>query len=157
MNEISITKEFSWDMAHMLAGHDGLCKNLHGHTYKMQVEVCKNIGTVITDDSDASHGMIIDFKDLKNIINAKVIEPLDHAFIYRKDSSDPLEKELAEILKKYDRKILGVNYRTTVEELTLNIFNELDTYLDAMDIQLKSIKIWETPESFAEVKRGDNI
>ncbi len=34
-----IAKEFSFDMAHMLDGHDGKCQNLHGHTYKLQVEV----------------------------------------------------------------------------------------------------------------------
>ena len=34
-----IAKEFNFDMAHMLDGHDGKCKNLHGHTYKLQVEV----------------------------------------------------------------------------------------------------------------------
>lgn len=34
-----VSKEFSFDMAHILDGHDGKCRNLHGHTYKLQVEV----------------------------------------------------------------------------------------------------------------------
>ena len=32
-----VSKEFSFDMAHLLDGHDGKCQNLHGHTYKLQV------------------------------------------------------------------------------------------------------------------------
>lgn len=32
-------KQFTFDMAHMLDGHDGKCQNLHGHTYILQVEI----------------------------------------------------------------------------------------------------------------------
>ena len=38
-----IAKEFNFDMAHMLDGHDGKCKNLHGHTYKLQVECSRRV------------------------------------------------------------------------------------------------------------------
>ena len=152
MSNVSITKEFSWDMAHMLAGHEGLCKNLHGHTYKMQVEVCRNSGGVI-EGLECSNGMVIDFKDLKNIVKTKIIDPLDHAFIYWTNSTDPLENEIANLLIKNGRKVFGVNFRPTAEEMALNFFNELDKYLSLSGIELKRIKIWETPESFAEVKR----
>ena len=38
-----IAKEFSFDMAHLIDGHDGKCQNLHGHTYKLQVEVAGDL------------------------------------------------------------------------------------------------------------------
>ena len=37
MNFIRVTKEFKFEMAHALLGHDGPCKNIHGHTYALSV------------------------------------------------------------------------------------------------------------------------
>ena len=76
-----VSKEFSFDMAHLLDGHDGKCQNLHGHTYKLQVEVCGNLYA-----SGAKQGMVIDFSDLKSIVKRAVLDPMDHAFIYDQTS-----------------------------------------------------------------------
>ena len=35
---MKIAKEFRWEMGHRLPEHFGLCKNIHGHSYKMIVE-----------------------------------------------------------------------------------------------------------------------
>ena len=72
-----IAKEFSFDMAHMLDGHDGKCKNLHGHTYKLQVEVA---GELVAEG--AKRGMVMDYADLKTIVKTHILDPMDHAFIY---------------------------------------------------------------------------
>ncbi|WDC84441.1 6-carboxytetrahydropterin synthase [Caloramator sp. mosi_1] len=52
---LTVSKEFNFEAAHMLSEHQGDCKNLHGHSYKMIVEVT----------GDIKNGMVIDFKDLK--------------------------------------------------------------------------------------------
>ncbi len=39
---IRLTKEFTFETGHALYGYDGLCKNVHGHSYKLAVTV---IGT----------------------------------------------------------------------------------------------------------------
>ncbi len=36
---MNISKEFNWDMSHRLPFHHGHCKNIHGHTYKLRVEI----------------------------------------------------------------------------------------------------------------------
>jgi len=59
-NQVTVCKEMTFDCAHMLSGHNALCKNLHGHTYKVQVSV-----TGYKLDKGSSQDMIIDFKDLK--------------------------------------------------------------------------------------------
>ena len=48
---ISITKEFKWAMCHRLQEHKGLCKNLHGHNYKLLLTVV-NPNTVFREDRD---------------------------------------------------------------------------------------------------------
>lgn len=155
MGKVTITKEFSWSMAHLLAGHEGLCKNLHGHNYKMQIEVTRKMEDVIMSEIN-SQGMVIDFKDLKQLIIDKIVEPLDHAFMYWINSPDPLEHEIAEILIKNERKVAKVNYRPTAEEMAMNFFTTLTEELSILNLELRAVKVWETPTSFAEV-RGELI
>ena len=65
MNEIRITKLFSFETGHALYGYDGKCRNVHGHSYKLSVTV---IGTPIQDVNHVKFGMVIDFSDLKTIV-----------------------------------------------------------------------------------------
>lgn len=73
MQKIYITKKFSFDAAHKLVGYKGKCKNLHGHTYYLEVTVGGNI--------NKKTGMVIDFHLLEDIINKQIISLLDHTFI----------------------------------------------------------------------------
>lgn len=152
MKRVSITKEFTWDMAHMLGGHEGLCKNLHGHTYKMQVEVCRIDGDVIKN-CEASKSMVVDFKDLKNIVKAKIVEPLDHAFMYWNQSPDAAEHQIADILRSTGKKVVEVNFRPTAEEMAIDFFDQLSKDLEDCGLDVLCIRVWETPSSFAEVKK----
>ena len=73
---MKIAKEFNWEMGHRLPEHFGKCKNIHGHSYKMMVEL----------DGDVNdNGMVMDYYDLKKIVNP-IVENLDHAFmVYEQD------------------------------------------------------------------------
>ena len=84
-----ISKEFSFDMAHLLDGHDGKCQNLHGHTYKLQVEISGDLY-----ESGAKKAMVIDFSDLKSIVKKVILDPMDHAFIYDQTN----EREIARFI-----------------------------------------------------------
>ena len=48
-NNIRISKEFKFETGHALYGYDGLCKNVHGHSYKLTVTL---VGTPITDSKN---------------------------------------------------------------------------------------------------------
>lgn len=67
-----ITKEFTFDSAHKLIDYNGLCSNLHGHTYKLQVTLKGKI---------KDNGMIVDFKILNEVITNEIIKNLDHKFL----------------------------------------------------------------------------
>lgn len=64
-----LCREFHFDAAHFLPNYKGKCENLHGHTYKLEIVI---EGDVKKD------GMIIDFVKMKTIVEAEVIEKLDH-------------------------------------------------------------------------------
>jgi 6-pyruvoyltetrahydropterin/6-carboxytetrahydropterin synthase len=66
---ISITKIVEFEAAHHLPGHKGRCHNLHGHSYKLEVEV----GGIINAD-----GMIMDFGILKIVMENLVDDYFDH-------------------------------------------------------------------------------
>ena len=66
MTKIRITKKFDFEAGHALFGYDGKCKNIHGHSYKLFVTV---IGEPINDSSHIKNGMVIEFGDLKTILN----------------------------------------------------------------------------------------
>ena len=69
-NTIRISKEFRFETGHALFGYDGLCKNVHGHSYKLTVTL---IGKPIIDSNNVKFGMIMDFSDLKKIIKRCVV------------------------------------------------------------------------------------
>ena len=79
---LTVTKSVKFDAAHVLTNHQGLCKNLHGHTYRVEASV--------TQAPEDTADMVIDFKDLKRVCEEVILARFDHAFIY--DSSSVGEK-----------------------------------------------------------------
>ena len=151
MADIKITKEFTWCMAHMLANHAGKCRNIHGHTYKMQVEVAQKEGGLVHAPGKTDHGMVLEFNDLKDIVNRVIIDELDHAFLYWTESTDPMEHEIAVILKKYGRKLVEINYRPTAEEMAVNFQMQINAEIEKHGVYVSSLTVWESPTSFAKV------
>lgn len=147
---ITATKEFKWEMAHMLTGHKGLCQNIHGHSYKMQVTVSRISRTI---QSGSSEGMVLDFSDLKSIVEDTLINRLDHAFMMN-GSATGLERELLHMLHG-KVKIYVVDYRPTAENMARDFYEVISKQLEDLDktITLESVKIWETATAYAEYRR----
>ena len=133
---LTVTKSVKFDAAHVLTNHQGLCKNLHGHTYRVEVSVAQ----ASNDDSD----MVMDFKDLKRTCEEVILERFDHAFMY--DSTSAAESEIAAVVMKHGMRSVALPYRSTAENLTRHFFRELRVRIP----RLKSVRVWETPDSFAE-------
>lgn len=115
-----VTKEFTFDSAHFLRDYKGKCENMHGHTYKLQVSV--------EGDRDES-GLVIDFVELKRVVNEKIIDKLDHTNL---------------------NDVLDVN--PSAENIVEWIWNELWPDFSTERYHLYAVKLWETPTSFAEFK-----
>lgn len=72
-SEVVITKHFTFEAAHVLPRHPGKCSRVHGHSWALWVSV---IGPV-----DEESGFVVDYGDLKKLVNTIVIEPLDHSWL----------------------------------------------------------------------------
>ncbi|MBR4116354.1 MAG: 6-carboxytetrahydropterin synthase [Bacteroidales bacterium] len=147
MTKIRITKEFVFDMAHALSNYDGKCKNIHGHTYKLFVTL---IGIPCEDCSSPKNGMVLDFGDLKNIVKIPIVDVFDHALVV------PANKGF-EDLRKYQEtdKYIEVPFQPTCENLTIYIANIIRSKLPD-SVSLYSIRLYETPTSYAEWFADDN-
>ena len=153
--KITATKEFVWDMAHLLPGHNGLCKNLHGHTYKLQVTVSNTESVII---GGPSAGMVIDFKHLKEIVNSVIVDRYDHAVVLQRQSGDAFESALIDLCILHKKKMVLTHYRTTAENMVRDFAWQIGQALEDLGqgkLVLEKVRLYETPTSYAEWIRED--
>jgi 6-pyruvoyltetrahydropterin/6-carboxytetrahydropterin synthase len=143
MSKVRITKQFTFEMAHALFGYDGKCKNIHGHSYKLDVCV---IGEPIKDKNNPKFGMLIDFGDLKQIVKSEVVDIMDHAIMLNIHSP---HKTLAQELKASGHDIVEVDYQPTSENMVIDFAKKIQSKLPK-NMKLHSIKLRETGTAFAE-------
>ncbi len=143
MSNIRITKQFSFETGHALYGYDGKCKNVHGHSYRLDVTV---IGQPISDTSNVKYGMVIDFGDLKKIVKEEIVSVFDHATVFNQNTP---HVELAMDLKNRGHNILLVDYQPTSEMMVIDFAEKIKARLPE-NIKLHSLKLQETATSFAE-------
>lgn len=149
MSRIRITKEFTFETGHALYGHDGKCKNIHGHSYKLSVTV---LGNPVSDSNDPKFGMIMDFSDLKKIVKEEIVDRFDHATIFNKNTP---HIELANNLKSLGHNVVLVDYQPTSEMLVTDFADKIKNRLPK-NIKLFSLKLRETASCYAEWYANDN-
>ena len=142
-NKVRVTKQFKFETGHAIYGYDGLCKNVHGHSFKLDVTI---IGQPITDPDHVKNGMVIDFGDLKTIVNQEIVDPFDHATVLNVNSP---HKEIADEMESRGHKILRVSYQPTCEMMIIDFALKLKAKLPN-HLKLYSLKLRETETAFAE-------
>jgi 6-pyruvoyltetrahydropterin/6-carboxytetrahydropterin synthase len=147
-DKIRITKEFKFETGHALYGYDGLCKNVHGHSYKLSVTI---IGSPIQDQSHVKFGMVMDFSELKRIINDLIVLPFDHATVLNVNSP---HKELADSMEKRGHKIKRVAYQPTSEMMVIDFAQKICEALPK-HLALHHLILRETETSYAEWHASD--
>ncbi len=122
--KITVVKEFTFDSAHYLPWHKGKCQTMHGHTYRLQIGVRGGI------DED---GLVIDFSDLKRLVNALIVNQLDHKNLNEVELKDfPCESPTAENMVKW-------------------IVEQLEEEINGHNgLVLAFVRLYETPTSYAE-------
>lgn len=135
-----IVKIFTFSAAHRLPGHEQ-CKNLHGHTYKLEVEI---------EGEQDSSGMVVDFIKFKDFVNKLIINKIDHSTIVCDKDTELLGK-----LQELNTKRYILPFNSTCENLVqyfLNILrqeNKLTHELGA--IRITRLRLYESETSYSEV------
>ena len=132
----TIAKEYRWEMGHRLPFHKGLCKNLHGHSYMLRVELEGEL-----DDN----GMVMDFYELNTIVEP-IIAELDHSFI-----CDDNDSVMIEFFLTNPMKVTMVSFVTTAENICGWILEQLREKLQHHNrISRISARLHETERAYAE-------
>ena len=136
-------------MAHALFGYDGPCKNIHGHTYRLSVTL---IGEQIQEENNPKEGMVIDFTDFKRIVKENVIDVFDHTLVLKNDTPHSKIKGLSDNFER----IIYSPYQPSCENLLLDMLDRIQNHLPG-NVEIKNVRLEETPTSYAEWFKEDNI
>lgn len=109
-----VTRAFGFEAAHELPWHQGKCKRLHGHSYRLEVTV---------EGPLDANGIVIDFDDVKTVVNREVVDRFDHRHL-----NDLLDNPTAE--------------RLAAEAWRL---------LHEAGLAVVRLRLWETPDSSVEL------
>lgn len=137
---ITITKIFRFETAHAIYGYQGPCAHIHGHSYELHVRVA-------AEENEAGYiggtGIIIDFKELKALVQSAVIKKLDHKLVLSQDYLAATTNSFA------NQEVVVFDAEPTAENLLIYIRKEIQN-LFPKNIRLRSLTLWETRDSYAE-------
>jgi len=130
-----VEKRFTLPIGHRLSKHSGLCQNIHGHNLTILVGV--------KSEKLNLNGMIIDFSDLKKLVN-KVLDEWDHTLLLNVN-----DYKLKGLIESYTR-ILDFPFDPTAENLAAVLFARLRVKLEeSFNVELEYVTIYENENSKA--------
>jgi 6-pyruvoyltetrahydropterin/6-carboxytetrahydropterin synthase len=126
-----VTREIHFCYGHRLLNYSGKCKNLHGHNGRALI-------SLEAPELDRL-GMVVDFTQIKKIVQTWIDETLDHKMILHRD--DPVLPEL----RRQNEPIVVVDVNPTAENIARMIFD----YAKGQNLPIVEVTLWETENSFA--------
>ncbi len=145
---IRVTKEFSFEMAHVLWNYDGPCRNVHGHSYRLYVTL---YGKPLEEPDNPKNGMVIDFSDLKKIVKREIVDVFDHSVVVSRN----FDMEKMNMFSVLFGNTVLVDYQPTCENLVSDFAGRISRLLPD-GTKLHSLKLYETATSYAEWYAEDN-
>ncbi len=136
---LKIAREFHWEMGHRLPFHTSGCANIHGHSYKLWVEI---------EGYCDENGMLMDYGEMKRVV-APFIDQFDHCFL-----CDEADEVMRPFLAETPFKHKLVPFTTTAENLVFHFLDELwNIFKPFQQIQALRLRLQETDISYAEAER----
>jgi len=126
-----VTRQIDFCYGHRLLNYDGKCKNLHGHNGKVLI----TLETASLDEL----GMVVDFGDIKRIVQRWIDDNLDHRMILCRD--DPV----VETLQEMGEPLFLVDENPTAEHIAKLIAQ----YARDEGFPVVEVRLWETPNCYA--------
>jgi len=130
--EVSVTREYTWEMGHALMNHRGKCFRPHGHNYRLEVEVSGPL--------DKTSDMVIDFSDLDLMVKPAV-DDLDHQFLVNTKDSRFANKP----------GYIRWDGEPTAESIALHLYSSL---AEQTALTVERVTLYETDKASATVRRS---
>ena len=103
----------------------GKCNNPHGHGHNYVLEV------TVRGAVDARSGMVVDLKQLKEVLQREVIDVLDHRFL---NEEVPVFRHLI----------------PTTENLAVEIWKRIEPQITSEGVRLHNVRLYETGDLFVD-------
>jgi 6-pyruvoyltetrahydropterin/6-carboxytetrahydropterin synthase len=137
--------EHSFDSAHFLAEYIGKCSNIHGHRWRVEIEVQSENLT----EGGQLDGMIVDFGDLKKDARA-IVDFYDHALIMQEGT---MREETLNCIMQDGFKVIQVGFRPTAENFAAFFYNKMKE----KGYNVKRTTVYETPANSAAYEETEGI
>lgn len=135
-----VGKTFKWEMSHRLPFHDGQCKYVHGHSYKMLVEL---------EGETDGNGIVLDYYEINKVV-APLLGRIDHAFLCDKN-----DRRMIEFLSENNFKTFLMPGFTTSENMTSYFMGILAPEFGKFDnLHSLMLRVYETEDAYAELKQA---
>lgn len=126
-----VTRQIDFCYGHRLLNYDGKCKNLHGHNGRAEI-------TIVSDTLDEL-GMVIDFTEIKRVVNTWVDETLDHRMIlHQNDPAVAMLRDLGEPMYLLDTNPTAENIARLIGEFAVE-----------QGFPVSQVDLWETTKCYA--------
>ena len=148
---LKITRKLEFDAGHRIPDHRSQCRNLHGHRYVIEITL---EGDLVEAVGAPDRGMVMDFADVKSLAMEHLVGQWDHAFIVYEG-----DKQVRDFLESMPgHKTVVLDCIPTVENLAVVAFRILSEVYDAhygVNLRLKHLRLYETPNCWADIERPD--
>jgi len=134
------TRKLEFDAGHRLMNHESKCAHCHGHRYVAEITVEANT----LDDV----GRVVDFSVIKRELGAWIDAHWDHAMVINERDYD-----LLDYLKNTEQRHYLMTTNPTAENMAQHLMIEGQKLLSDYGIMITKIRLWETPNCYAEVTR----
>ena len=134
----TVTRLIEFDAGHRLVGHESKCAHLHGHRYRAEI--------TCTAEALDSVGRVIDFGVIKQLVGGWVDTHWDHAFL-----ANCRDEKVLSLIRFTDQRHYVFAGEPTAENIARRLLEVAQELLAPHDVQVVSVKLWETPNCFAEV------
>lgn len=138
----TLVSENSFDAAHFLHGYNGKCSNIHGHRWRVVVEIFSD---KLSDDKQ-NRGMVVDFDTLKEDIKQEV-DYFDHSLIIE---AGTLKEKTYEALKEEGIRLIELDFRTTAENFSKYFYDRFEK----KGYNVKQVSVYETPNNCATYSKS---
>lgn len=151
---VNITRKIEFDAGHRIPDHASKCRNIHGHRYVLEATVR---GAVKAHDGESDSGMVVDFGDLKTLMNVAIGDEWDHAFLVYEQDTQALNA--CGMMGEAHKSVI-LDVIPTVENLSALAFTKLTAQIEktfaGSHWYLYHVRLYETPNCWADVFADDH-
>jgi len=141
---VTAARRLEWDSGHRVLRHESKCRTLHGHRYVAEV--------VVAAESLDEVGRVIDFGVIKQKVGRWIDDHWDHATLVNQEDESLLNWCQEDARVGGNRPPYIFAGEPTAENIAKELLAKSITLLAGDGVQVIQVRVWETPNCYAEAR-----